>query len=83
MSQKIRIKKKTLVKIKRRPRLGKKISREYERAIQTAKYYGYFEAPGLEIEREDLLKAKVFKESHTKEVHPFREDEFKRKSHRT
>ncbi|HZS42744.1 MAG TPA: His/Gly/Thr/Pro-type tRNA ligase C-terminal domain-containing protein [Candidatus Paceibacterota bacterium] len=61
----------------RRVRPPKRISREYERATETAKYYGFCQAPYLEIEREDLIKAKTFKDSHTKEVHPFREDEFK------
>ena len=54
-----------------------KTSREYEKATETAKFYGYSEAPKLKIEKEDLARAKAFKESHTKEVHPFREDEFK------
>ncbi len=63
-------------KIKKRVR-SKNSSREYEKATQTAKFYGYFEAPKFKIEKEDFSRARAFKESHTKEVHPFREDEFK------
>jgi histidyl-tRNA synthetase len=63
----------TKTKVTKRPNT----SREYERATATAKYYGYSAAPQFKIEREENLRARSFKESHTKEVHPFREEQYK------
>jgi histidyl-tRNA synthetase len=75
LSKNIKRKKLKSARLKVSKRSAGTSSREYERAIQTARYYGFFDAPRLEVQRADLQDARSFKESHMKEVHPFRENE--------
>ncbi len=65
------------MKEKTKAKIGKKTSREYEQATETAKFYGFCPVPKLSVEKEDLTKARAFHDWHSKEVHPFKEDEFK------
>jgi histidyl-tRNA synthetase len=47
---------------------------EYIKASTTAAYYGFVEMPPIAVEKEDLSKAKLFREGSIKEVHPFTDE---------
>ncbi len=44
---------------------------EFLKASGVASYYGFTASPSITIEREDLIKARLFRESGIQDVHPF------------
>jgi histidyl-tRNA synthetase len=50
------------------------ISPEIEAAKETAKHFGFVELPTVEVEKQDLLSAKKFTESHLAIVKPWTEE---------
>lgn len=47
---------------------------EYLKAASIASYYGFVASPSVTVEKEDITKTKLFRESTVKEVHPFGDD---------
>ncbi len=50
-----------------------RISPEIEQARSVAGYYGFSELPEISVEKEDIICAKRFHESHLKSIHPFKD----------
>jgi len=46
-------------------------SKKSTKAASTASYYGFVPMPEVEVLREDIAKAKAFRDGNVKEVHPF------------
>ncbi len=46
----------------------------YKKASSIAEHYGFVQAPEIEVEKQDILKAKAFKEVLAKDMHPFKDN---------
>jgi histidyl-tRNA synthetase len=50
---------------------------EYLKAASIASYYGFVPSPSVAVEKEDLSKTRLFRESTVKDVHPFSDESSK------